>query len=910
MRRTIFALIPLSSFFATGAIAQTFEDWRVTHFTTAELANTAISGGTADPDGDGTPNLMEYAFMLDPWENESLPVALGVANIYITLTFPERTNLTPSSIWLQGSDDLGHWTTYNTKIEHNRTPDSGFDLVTLQDPVAITSNLNRRFARLRVFGTAVTLAAPTRVEVGFNSPTEAFVKWTDPNPIETAHIVTQIDNYYYDFIERAVLGPDTIVAAGLPVSFEAGFTYYVTAFGPGNAFEESAWASAPDADYDGIPDYFERKGGSVIDGTYNSDPNSHDTDGDGVSDYYEIFYYFTNPNAADTDGDGMPDGWEIMTAGTDPLSNDAGEDYDSDGLTNLEEYTYGTWPYYADTDQDGLLDGAEVHTHGTDPTLPDTDGDMMPDGWEVTYGLDPLSDSDATLDPDFDLVPNAWEYRLGFSPVDVDSDDNGTPDGDEDRDYDGLTNAAEINIHGTDPTQPDTDLDGLNDGWEIKYGLSATVNNLTDGDPDNDPNADPDLDGLKNSDEEQIDSNPFLADTDGDGFNDLEEYNAGSNAGSAANTPNSAGPVSTRPPIVAVKVKFGDHSGSHSEKYRVVLQPLANDPNSQQRYRTNANYGQTQTSTFNLPAGSRYTVTLVHIGTDPQYQSTPKPDYDYTLQFSTDDPATNIAVITEDPTGMLGVHNESNTFFASGKSAILNVAWLSAFADAPVPVNKKRTKLGVGETVGLALKPFALPSPTWALEGTIGTTSITTNAHTGTLTASQRASTPKLKATTAGKTLSIDYNIVQPSGESAVKMQEISYPAGRQGAGMTLGITTEPTDVNFFNVEVIEIDKGTSNVTGFFTSYAASQLEHHPNPNWTRLNDDNKWADTAHFNGWGTSATWATGGFEWAIEVRWRVVGETGDGVFLANRTQAFSILNSTGTSTVTKMEQSVTRTP
>ncbi len=44
---------------------------------------------------------------------------------------------------------------------------------------------------------------------------------------------------------------------------------------------------------------------------YGTDPKKHDTDGDGLSDYFEIMVYFTDPKVFDTDSDGHSDGNEV-----------------------------------------------------------------------------------------------------------------------------------------------------------------------------------------------------------------------------------------------------------------------------------------------------------------------------------------------------------------------------------------------------------------------------------------------------------------------------------------------------------------------------------------------------------------------------------------------------------------------
>ena len=51
---------------AASACALTFDEWRAVHFSTAELADPAVSGTEANPAGDGLGNLLKYAFDLDP----------------------------------------------------------------------------------------------------------------------------------------------------------------------------------------------------------------------------------------------------------------------------------------------------------------------------------------------------------------------------------------------------------------------------------------------------------------------------------------------------------------------------------------------------------------------------------------------------------------------------------------------------------------------------------------------------------------------------------------------------------------------------------------------------------------------------------------------------------------------------
>ena len=176
----------------------------------------------------------------------------------------------------------------------------------------------------------------------------------------------------------------------------------------------------PDTDEDGLPDATET--------TYGINPNLEDTDGDTLTDFFEVCYDNNcnqyNPgvtdldaNTADTESDGIPDDYELAN-NLDPLVNDSAIDGDADGLTNLQEYQIGTDPNLADTDADRLSDGDEVNIYGTDPLDgSDTDKDGMSDDWENVRGTN-AAVNDARTDADNDGVDNAIEYLRDTLPLD------------------------------------------------------------------------------------------------------------------------------------------------------------------------------------------------------------------------------------------------------------------------------------------------------------------------------------------------------------------------------------------------------------------------------------------------------------------------------------------------------------
>jgi len=94
----------------------------------------------------------------------------------------------------------------------------------------------------------------------------------------------------------------------------------------------------------------------------------------GVGSVFEV-----DPNH-DSDGDGIPDWWEIRWGYNRLDSADASTDDDNDGSTNLDEYQDDTDPTNPDTDGDGILDGDEgtlvaIANAGEDQSV--IDGDVV-----------------------------------------------------------------------------------------------------------------------------------------------------------------------------------------------------------------------------------------------------------------------------------------------------------------------------------------------------------------------------------------------------------------------------------------------------------------------------------------------------------------------------------------------------
>ena len=248
---------------------------------------------------------------------------------------------------------------------------------------------------------------------------------------------------------------------------------------------------APDCDADGTPD-----------------STDTDDDNDGLGDDVEAKIH-TDPCKADTDGDGIGDAFEYYSsldlnanpnyAGKRPFPNpldatDAQIDFDGDGLTQADEYAASLLVGQAKSAPLAYSDGNQTSAAAPNPGAMDLDGtgritdeekdvdnDGLPNWIELVKGEDDPTGTCSYVDSsngsgygvygnmltDCGLGPMPNGRTFGkldsgktitggpapfFSQINIlnwldnDSDGDGTVDGQDDQDFDGLSNLEEIQL--------------------------------------------------------------------------------------------------------------------------------------------------------------------------------------------------------------------------------------------------------------------------------------------------------------------------------------------------------------------------------------------------------------------------------------------------------------------------------
>ena len=161
--------------------------------------------------------------------------------------------------------------------------------------------------------------------------------------------------------------------------------------------------------------------------------DQRDPDQDGLSNYEELVVHGTNPDSADSDGDGFSDGLEVAE--------------------NSDPNQTGTFPTRVLTvvnTVNGSVTGAGIYPLGSRPAIEASPAlGFLFTGWTGdASGLGTTSPASITM-------------NLDRSVGAIFSRDQRDPD------QDGLSNYAELVLHGTDPDKADSDNDGFNDGLEV-----------------------------------------------------------------------------------------------------------------------------------------------------------------------------------------------------------------------------------------------------------------------------------------------------------------------------------------------------------------------------------------------------------------------------------------------------------
>lgn len=102
--------------------ASASQAWREAHFNPEEMQDAALGAWTADPDGDGLSNLLEYALARDPWQTESAEIAVVAASgDELTFVYERPADRSELSYEVEVSTDLQHWTTQGVTHELSAT---------------------------------------------------------------------------------------------------------------------------------------------------------------------------------------------------------------------------------------------------------------------------------------------------------------------------------------------------------------------------------------------------------------------------------------------------------------------------------------------------------------------------------------------------------------------------------------------------------------------------------------------------------------------------------------------------------------------------------------------------------------------------------------------------------------------
>lgn len=140
---------------ANITVSTSFGAWQAANFTPVELANPAISGDLADPDGDGLNNLTEFGLSLLPRTPDaaSSPTSSTVnisGSNYLALTFRRKVPALDLAYTVQNSGAPGGaWATTTIPVGSPTNNGDGTETVTFRDDIPLAGTI-RRLLRLQI----------------------------------------------------------------------------------------------------------------------------------------------------------------------------------------------------------------------------------------------------------------------------------------------------------------------------------------------------------------------------------------------------------------------------------------------------------------------------------------------------------------------------------------------------------------------------------------------------------------------------------------------------------------------------------------------------------------------------------------------------------------------------------------
>ena len=130
----------------TVAAPTPIQSWRLQWFGT--VANNGAAADTAIASSDGMPNLLKYAYGLNPLVPTNSPIVADITAGHLRMTLPRNPQATDISYQVQVTGDLTQpWTTNGTTIDQNTAT-----LLQVHDNTAVNTNIGGRFMRLQVTG--------------------------------------------------------------------------------------------------------------------------------------------------------------------------------------------------------------------------------------------------------------------------------------------------------------------------------------------------------------------------------------------------------------------------------------------------------------------------------------------------------------------------------------------------------------------------------------------------------------------------------------------------------------------------------------------------------------------------------------------------------------------------------------